>query len=128
MVQDMVKAVEKIKRRLKTTQDRQRSYADERQRPLEFEIGDNVCIKISPIKGLLRFGKSLNILLTKTPTDIHLDLTWEEKPIRILMNDTKKLRKKEIPIVRVLWQSNAIEEETWEREDEIKAQYPELFD
>ncbi|KAL2531675.1 Uncharacterized protein Adt_05026 [Abeliophyllum distichum] len=55
------------------------------------------------------------------------NLTWEEQPVKILMRETKRLRNKEVPLVRVLWRSNTIEEETWEREDEMKKKFPELF-
>nr|AAT38734.2 Polyprotein, putative [Solanum demissum] len=43
--------------RLKTAQCRQKSYADVRRRDLELEIGDWVFLKISPMKGVMRFGK-----------------------------------------------------------------------
>ena len=42
---------------LKKARDRQKSYADNRRRDLQFEIGDRVFLKISPWKGVLRFGK-----------------------------------------------------------------------
>ena len=42
---------------LKIAKDRQKSYADNRRRDLQFEIGDRVFLKISPWKGVLRFGK-----------------------------------------------------------------------
>ena len=50
--------VKGIRDRLKITQNRQKSYADNRCRDLEFEVGDMVFLKISPWKGVLRFGKS----------------------------------------------------------------------
>ena len=50
-------AIEKIRGRMKTAQSRQKSYADVRRRPLEFEIGDHVFLKIAPIKGVMWFGK-----------------------------------------------------------------------
>lgn len=37
-------------------QDRQKSYVDQRMRDLEFEIGDKVFLRISPLKGIVRFG------------------------------------------------------------------------
>ena len=42
---------------LKTARDRQRSYANVCRRDLQFEIGDRVFLKISPWKGVLRFGR-----------------------------------------------------------------------
>ncbi|GKA98540.1 putative reverse transcriptase domain-containing protein [Tanacetum coccineum] len=42
--------------RLKAARDRQKSYADNRRKPLEFEVGDQVLLKVSPWKGVVRFG------------------------------------------------------------------------
>ena len=49
--------VKVVRDNLKIARDRQRSYADNRRRDLQFEIGDRVFLKISPWKGVLRFGK-----------------------------------------------------------------------
>ena len=46
-----------VRDRLKIAQDRQKSYANNRCRDLEFEVGDMVFLRISPWKGVLRFGK-----------------------------------------------------------------------
>ena len=46
-----------IQQRLLTAQSRQKSYADVRRRPLEFEVGDHVFLKVMPKKGVVRFGK-----------------------------------------------------------------------
>ncbi|XP_070005297.1 uncharacterized protein [Nicotiana sylvestris] len=56
----MHRAMEKvkiIKERLKTTQSRQKSYSDVRRRDLEFKEDDWVFLKVSPMKGITRFGK-----------------------------------------------------------------------
>nr|GEW46987.1 hypothetical protein [Tanacetum cinerariifolium] len=45
-----------IKERLKAAKDRQKSYVDNRRKPLEFEVGDRVLLKVSPWKGLVRVG------------------------------------------------------------------------
>jgi hypothetical protein len=45
-----------VRENLKTTQSRQRSYADTRRRELSFEVGDYVYLKVSPIRGVRRFG------------------------------------------------------------------------
>ena len=39
-----------------TAQARQKSYADKRRKPIEFEVGDHVYLKVSPMKGVKRFG------------------------------------------------------------------------
>ena len=45
-----------IRDHLRAAQSRQKSWADTNRRPLEFRIGDHVFLKISPIKGVIRFG------------------------------------------------------------------------
>ncbi|GKF44497.1 putative reverse transcriptase domain-containing protein [Tanacetum coccineum] len=42
---------------LQAARDRQRSYANVRRKPLEFQVGDHVMLKVSPQKGVIRFGK-----------------------------------------------------------------------
>ncbi|KAL5566586.1 hypothetical protein UlMin_029751 [Ulmus minor] len=42
---------------METAQSRQKSYADKRRRPLEFQVGDSVFLKVAPFKGVIRFGK-----------------------------------------------------------------------
>nr|GEX18519.1 putative reverse transcriptase domain-containing protein [Tanacetum cinerariifolium] len=46
-----------IKSRIQAARDRQKSYADVRRKPLEFQVGDKVMLKVSPWKGVIRFGK-----------------------------------------------------------------------
>nr|GFA45242.1 putative reverse transcriptase domain-containing protein [Tanacetum cinerariifolium] len=50
-----------IKDRLKTVQDRQKSYTDKRRKHLQFSVGDHVLLKVSPWKGVVRFGKKVKI-------------------------------------------------------------------
>jgi hypothetical protein len=57
IVQETTDKIFQIKERLKTARDRQKSYADNRRKPLEFNIGDQVLLKVSPWKGVIRFGK-----------------------------------------------------------------------
>ncbi|KAI5344802.1 hypothetical protein L3X38_012679 [Prunus dulcis] len=51
------KQVNIIRERLKTAQDRQKSYANNRRKYIQFEVGDWVFLKLSPWKGVVRFGK-----------------------------------------------------------------------
>ncbi|CAL9111240.1 unnamed protein product, partial [Musa textilis] len=46
-----------IRQRLLTAQSRQKSYADRRRRDLEFKVGEHVFLKVSPTKGVMRFGQ-----------------------------------------------------------------------
>ena len=48
IVQETTDKITQIKERLKTARDRQKSYADNRRKPLEFQIGDKVLLKVSP--------------------------------------------------------------------------------
>ncbi|GJU24968.1 reverse transcriptase domain-containing protein [Tanacetum coccineum] len=57
MVQETTDKVVLIKEKLKAARDRQKRYADNRRKPLEFEVGDKVLLKVSPWKGVMRFGK-----------------------------------------------------------------------
>jgi hypothetical protein len=45
-----------IKERMSVAQSQQKSYADNRRRPLEFEVGDYVFLKVSLMRGVMRFG------------------------------------------------------------------------
>ncbi|GJT51496.1 putative reverse transcriptase domain-containing protein [Tanacetum coccineum] len=57
LVQETIEKISQIKDRLKAARDRQKSYANKRRKPLEFSIGDYVLLKVSPWKGVVRFGK-----------------------------------------------------------------------
>ncbi|GJY42344.1 reverse transcriptase domain-containing protein [Tanacetum coccineum] len=57
LVQEMMDKVVLIKEKLKAARDRQKSYADNRRKPLEFEVGDQVLQKVSPWKGVICFEK-----------------------------------------------------------------------
>ena len=67
-------------------------------------------------------------ILPQVPIEVKEDLTLELRPIRILDQEVKELRNKKIPIVRILWRNAQIEEETWEREVEMRKKYPNLFE
>ncbi|KAJ9538993.1 hypothetical protein OSB04_031726 [Centaurea solstitialis] len=57
VVQETTDKIKMVQEKLKTARDRQKSYADNRRKPLEFQVGDKVLLKVSPWKGLIRFGK-----------------------------------------------------------------------
>ena len=56
LIRDTLEKVELIQKRLLMAQSRQKSYFDRRQRPLEFEAGDYVFLKVMPKRGVVRFG------------------------------------------------------------------------
>ncbi|GJZ28850.1 reverse transcriptase domain-containing protein [Tanacetum coccineum] len=151
LVQETTDKVVLIKERLKAARDRQKSYADNRHKPLEFEVGDQVLLKVSHWKGVVRFGKKGKLAPTyvgpfeilerigpvayrsrlpqELSKEIKVDKTlcFVEEPIEIMDRKVKKLKRSWIPIVKVRWNSKRGLEFTWEREDFMKAKYPKLL-
>ena len=174
-VEDAYKKVKVIRQRIQTAQSRQKSYADNRKRDLEFKIGDKVFLKVLPRKGMIRRGKwgklgpryvgpfevtqkvgqvayrlqlpaslggmhdvfHVSRLRKYYPDPQHIleteeiglqeDMTYEEKPVKILDRKVKMLKTKSIPMVKVLWKYHDIREATWETEEQMRKQYPYLF-
>jgi len=79
-------------------------------------------------ESLLRRAKiDPSRVLSHVPMKIKGDLTMEAKPVKILERDVRVLRNKRVSLVRVLWRNSRIEEETWEKEYEMKQKFPHLF-
>nr|GEV59808.1 putative reverse transcriptase domain-containing protein [Tanacetum cinerariifolium] len=57
IIHETTEKIIQIKKRIQATRDRQKSYGDRRRKPLEFKVGDKVMLKVSPWKGVIRFGK-----------------------------------------------------------------------
>ncbi|GJX22391.1 putative reverse transcriptase domain-containing protein [Tanacetum coccineum] len=57
IIHETTKNIFKIRDRMQAAHDRQKSYADKRRRPLKFEVGGKVMLKVAPWKGVMRFGK-----------------------------------------------------------------------
>ncbi|GJR89493.1 putative reverse transcriptase domain-containing protein [Tanacetum coccineum] len=57
IIHETTKKIVQIRQRLQAVRDRQRTYANIRRKPLEFQVGDRVMLKVSPRKGVIRFGK-----------------------------------------------------------------------
>ncbi|GJT47563.1 putative reverse transcriptase domain-containing protein [Tanacetum coccineum] len=57
IVQETTEKIIQIKQRIQAARDRQKSYADLKHKPMEFQVGDRVMLKVSPWKGVVRFGK-----------------------------------------------------------------------
>nr|GEY60568.1 hypothetical protein [Tanacetum cinerariifolium] len=149
IVRETIEKINQIKHRLQALRDRQKSYADKRHNPLEFQVGDKVMLKISPWKGVIRFGKQgklksryigpfkilakwewLHIEPLAIPLDeIHVDdkLNFIKEPVEIMDREVKRLKQSRISIVKVRWNSRRGPEYTWEREDQMQKKYPHLF-
>ncbi|GJV42560.1 putative reverse transcriptase domain-containing protein [Tanacetum coccineum] len=118
IVQETTDRIVQIKERLKAARDRQKSYAGNRRKPLEFSFGDKVLLKVSSWKGVVRFGKrrihdTFHVSnLKKLLTDVNLHVPIEEvkiddklhfveEPMEIIDREVKKLKRSRIPIVKV---------------------------
>ena len=168
--------IQVVRERLKVAQDRQKSYADARQKDLEFEVNDMVFLKVAPWKGVIRFQKRGKLnpryidpfrilerigpvayhlelppelsrihnvfhvsmlkkyvsdpshILEVPPVEFEEDLSFEVQPVAIVDQEMKQLRSKVIPMIKVLWKSDMIEEMTWEPKSFMKDHYPYLFE
>ncbi|GJS29264.1 putative reverse transcriptase domain-containing protein [Tanacetum coccineum] len=126
LVQETTEKISQIKDRLKAARDCQKSYANKRRKPLKFSIGDYVLLKVSPWKGVVRFGKKgklapkfvgpFEIIEKKCLADptlqvpldeIRVDakLNFMEEPVEIWEREFKKLKCSRIAIVKVRWNS-----------------------
>ena len=59
--------------------------------------------------------------------DLQPDLSYREHPIRILEETKRKTRNRNIKFIKVQWSNHTEDEATWEREDQLRADYPDLF-
>ncbi|KAL4016882.1 hypothetical protein IC575_024544 [Cucumis melo] len=62
------------------------------------------------------------------PLNIDENLSYTEQPVEVLAREVKMLRNREIPLVKVLWRNHRVEEATWERENDMRSRYPDLFE
>ncbi|GJZ67331.1 putative reverse transcriptase domain-containing protein [Tanacetum coccineum] len=137
LIQETTEKIVQIKQRMQAARDRQKSYADLKRKPMEFQVRDKVMLKVSPWKGVVRFGKwgKLNPRcysddpLTVPLDGLHIDyqLYFVEEPVEIVDREVKQLNQSRIPLVKVRWNSKRGPEFTWECEDQFKKKYPHLF-
>nr|GEZ97503.1 putative reverse transcriptase domain-containing protein [Tanacetum cinerariifolium] len=152
IIHETTEKIMKIKQRIQAARDRQKSYVDVGHKPLEFQVGDRVMLKVSPWKGVICFEKqwklnpryigpfkvvhstfhvsNLKKCLSDEPLDeIHIDdkLYFVEEPVEIMDHKEKRLKQSRIPIIKVRWNSRRGLEFTWECEDQFRKKYPHLF-
>ncbi|GJZ45569.1 putative reverse transcriptase domain-containing protein [Tanacetum coccineum] len=124
LVQETTDKVILIKERLKAARDRQKSYVDNKRKPLKFEVGDQVLMKVSPWKGLVAYCLRLPQVLSSVHDTFHVSnlkkclvdanlhvplgevkidktLHFVEEPVEIMDREVKKLKCSRIPIVKV---------------------------
>ncbi|GKE90283.1 putative reverse transcriptase domain-containing protein [Tanacetum coccineum] len=123
-IQETTDKIVQIKERLKTARDRQKSYADNRRKLLEFSVGDKVLLKVSPRKRRVAYRLRLpqelvgvhdtfhvsNLKKCLADVTLHVPLEevkiddklhFVEEPMEIMDREVKKLKKRRIPIVKV---------------------------
>ena len=59
--------------------------------------------------------------------ELRSDLTSVEMPVRFFAHEVKELSNKRIPLLKVLWNRGGVEETSWEREEDMRRDYPQLF-
>ncbi|GJQ94297.1 putative reverse transcriptase domain-containing protein [Tanacetum coccineum] len=124
LIRKTTEKIIQIKNRLLTARSRQKSYADVRRKPMEFNVGDMVMLKVSPWKGVISF-EPCYIHLKKSSWTINCS---SSKPWKCYgSREVKQLKQSRIPIVKVRWNSWRGPEFTWEREDFFMKKYPHLF-
>ncbi|KAK5812746.1 hypothetical protein PVK06_028185 [Gossypium arboreum] len=78
------------------------------------------------VSMLRRYRADPAHVLPVAEIEVQTDLTFEEEPVQILARDVKVLRRKSVPLVKVLWRNHGREEATWESEETMRQQYPQL--
>ncbi|GJZ49463.1 putative reverse transcriptase domain-containing protein [Tanacetum coccineum] len=123
-------------KRLNTARDRQKSYADNRRKLLEFEVEDQVLLKVSPWKGKYLVDANLHAHLEEIKVD--KTFCFVEEPVEIINREScyaavctlvcaSEVVSSGFPIVKVRRDSKCGPKFAWEREDHMKATYTRLF-
>ncbi|GKC20940.1 hypothetical protein Tco_1023090 [Tanacetum coccineum] len=115
LIQETTEKIIQIMQRMQAARDRQKSYADLKHKPMEFQVGD----KVGEVAYKLKLPEELS--------RVHNTFHFIEEPIEIVDREVKRLKRSRIPLVKVRWNSKRGPEFTWEREDQFKKKYPHLF-
>ncbi|GJV25903.1 putative reverse transcriptase domain-containing protein [Tanacetum coccineum] len=148
LIQETTEKIIQIKQRMQAARDRQKSYADLKRKPMEFQVGDKVMLKVSPWKGVVRFGKrgKLNpryvgpFKVIERVGEVAYKLELPEELSRVHntfhVSNLKKCHADEplaVPLDglhlddKLHFVEEPLEIFTWEREDQFKKKYPHLF-
>ncbi|GKD82375.1 putative reverse transcriptase domain-containing protein [Tanacetum coccineum] len=142
IVKETTKKIVQIKQRMEAARDRQKSYADLKCKPMEFQVLE----KVGSVAYKLELPQELSMVhntfyvsnLKKCYADeplvvpldgLHFDdkLQFVKEPVEIIDREVKRLKRSRIPIIKVRWNSRRGPEFTWEREDQFGKKYPHLF-
>ncbi|XP_057250104.1 uncharacterized protein LOC130591186 [Beta vulgaris subsp. vulgaris] len=150
MIEDTVKQVRYIREKMRAAQDRQKAYADQNRRDSEYQVGEKVLLKVSPMKGVMRFGQKGKLSpkfigpydiierigrlayrldlpnnLGKVHNVFHVSQLKRYVPDKSHVLDPEII---EVDETLSFEERPRTEEATWEAEDEMRKKYPELFD
>ncbi|KAE8728977.1 Phosphoenolpyruvate carboxykinase [Hibiscus syriacus] len=140
LVRETEDIVRLIHNRLKEAFDRQKSYADQRRKDIQFEVGDQRVgpvayqLELPPqlsrihdvfhVSILRRYRQDPGHIIQVEEVELRPDLSYEEEPIQILEMDERVLRNRRIPMVKVQWSNRGPSEATWETLESMEAQFP----
>ena len=79
------------------------------------------------VSMLRKYIFDLSHVLKASPIELNEDLSFKMQLVGIIDQKLKELRNKVIPMVKVLWRSNIVEEMTWETDASMRNRYPYLF-
>nr|GEV02440.1 hypothetical protein [Tanacetum cinerariifolium] len=150
LVQETMESIIQIKQRIQTTRDRQKRYADLKRKPIEFQVGDKVMLKVLKKAGAVAYKLELPQELSRVHNTFHVfnlkkrysddplvisleglqvddKLHFVEEPIEVMDRKVKQLRRSHVLIFKVRWNSRRGPDFTWEREDQFRKKYPHLF-
>ncbi|GJR79705.1 putative reverse transcriptase domain-containing protein [Tanacetum coccineum] len=150
IIHETTEKIVQIKSRIQVARDRQKSYADIRRKPLKFQVGDRVMLKVIEGVGTVAYKLELPQQLSQVHNTFHVSnlkkylsdeslvisleelrvddkLHFVEEPIEVMDREIKQLKRSCIPIIKVRWNFKRGPEFTWEREDPFKQKYPHLF-
>nr|GEY52457.1 putative reverse transcriptase domain-containing protein [Tanacetum cinerariifolium] len=106
LIHETTEKIVQIKPRIQVARDRQKSYADVRRKPLEFQVGDRVMLKVHNTFHVNNLKECLsNELLAISLDEIHIDnkLLFVEEPVEIMDCEVMQLKQSRISIIKVRW-------------------------
>ncbi|KAL4554174.1 hypothetical protein LXL04_039711 [Taraxacum kok-saghyz] len=119
IIRETTEKIVQIRERMKTARSCQKNYADQRRKPLEFQVGDHVLLK--------KCLSDESLVIPLEEIQVNPNLNFVKEPMEIMDREIKRLKQSRIPIVKVRWNARRGPEFTWERENQMKLKYPQLF-
>ena len=103
----------------------------ERIRPVAYKLGLPPSLagvhNVFHVSQLRKCTSNPDAMIETNQPEVQPNLTIPERPVRILDRAKKAVRRKTIPVMKVLWSGQTEREATWELEDAMRRKYPELF-